>query len=509
MQFGECKLDLTAGELRRAGKTVPLEPRAFELLSYLARNPGRLLDKDELNREVWDGRIVSDTALSTCIKAVRQAIGDDGKKQDVIKTIHGRGFRFVAEIKSNEKREISKSRGEKPVIAVTPFANLSGDDSEDWFADGLTADIIGALARHRWLIMIARNSMMRFKDENASVRKVHEATEADYIVEGNVRKQGERVRVWVQLIEARDETCLWSERFDREFSDIFDVQDTITQTIAARLEPAIGSEERKRVAGAVGGHDLRAWEAYHLGIGHFFKFTMEDNHKAQELLSKARKLDPDFGEAQAWWAYSVVLGTVYWDTEPNEEILAEALDATQNALSTDGDNAIFHALKARVQLARCEYETAIEGNKLAIELNPTLAAAFCGLGDSYTYLGDYEKAIDHFEQAITLSSNDPQRWAFFTYGALACIFQGNFEKAVRWVEQASHIPNHQYWTYAHKAVALAGLDQLNDAAAALAQAQKMEPQLNLSFARERLYYLRDEGQLTAYLNGLKRAGAKD
>ena len=161
-----------------------------------------------------------------------------------------------------------------------------------------------------------------------------------------------------------------------------------------------------------------------------------------------------------------------------------------------------------MQLARCEYETAIEGNKIAIKLNPTLASAYCGLGDSYTYLGKYEEAVAYFEQALAMSNNDPQRWAFFTYGALACIFLGDFEKALHWADQASHIPNHQYWTYAHKSVALAKLDRLDEASEVLLQARELEPKFDLKFARKRLYYLRDETQMETYLDGLQKAGSK-
>lgn len=505
LRFGTCELDLQSGELRRDGGAVRMEPLAFDLLAYMASNAGRILDKEELNENVWDGRIVSDTALSTCIKAVRKAIGDDGKRQGLIKTVHGRGFRFVANIAPTGGGQPTKLRAEKPVIAVAPFVNLSGDPGEDWFADGLTSDIIGALTRHRWLSIIARNSMMHFKGQDAPVADIRSATGADYVVAGNVSKHADRVRVRVELVDSRSETCLWSERYDRDFSDIFEVQDAITQAVASRLEPAIGSEERKRVAAAVGARDLQAWEEFHLGMGHFFKFTQADNAAAQELLDRARTRDPDFGDAHAWWAYAVVLGTVYWDTRPSEDALSAALEATGHALSCDGENAIFHALKARVQLARREYDDAIEGNRVAIELNPTLAAAYCGLGDSFTYLGEYPKAIEQFEQAIAMSNNDPQRWAFYTYGALACIFNEDYDTAVQWCERAAHIPNHQYWTYAHKAVALAYLGEHDRAQVALAQARQMEPRLDEEFARERLYYLRDETQLATYLEGLGRA----
>jgi DNA-binding winged helix-turn-helix (wHTH) protein/tetratricopeptide (TPR) repeat protein len=451
-RFGSCELDADRRELRRDGRPLSVEPRVFELLAYLVENRDRILTKDEINREVWDSRIVSDAALSSCIKSVRQAIGDDGKTQALVRTAHGRGFHFIADVECDEPGNI----GARP--------------------------------------------------RSASDAIVH-ATGADYVIEGSVRKRDARVRVNVQLVDARGGGCIWSENYDRECADIFEVQDSITQTIAARLEPAIGVEERRKISRTVGSRDLRAWEAYHLGIAHLFKFTETDNLRAQELLQKARELDPAFGDAHAWWAYAVVLGTVYWAVEATSARLDEALDATQTALEIDDSNSTFYALKARVQLARQEYESAIEGNKLAIELNPTFAAAHCGLADSLTYLGRYDEAIRQFEHAIALSSNDPQRWAFFTYGALAFIFKGDFERAVEWADRAAEIPNHQYWTYAHKAVALALMGKEAEARHALAAALAKQPRLSVRYARERLYYLKDTAQLDRYAEGLERAGA--
>jgi TolB-like protein/Tfp pilus assembly protein PilF len=507
-RFGSCELDADRRELRRDGRPLSVEPRVFELLAYLVANRDRILTKDEINREVWDSRIVSDAALSSCIKSVRQAIGDDGKTQALVRTAHGRGFHFIADVECDEPGNIgAREKHERPIIAVAPFANLSGNPAEDYFSDGLTADIIGALARHRWLIVVARNTMVQFKGNAATIDAIAHATGADYVIEGSVRKRDARVRVNVQLVDARGGGCIWSENYDRECADIFEVQDSITQTIAARLEPAIGVEERRKISRTVGSRDLRAWEAYHLGIAHLFKFTETDNLRAQELLQKARELDPAFGDAHAWWAYAVVLGTVYWAVEATSARLDEALDATQTALEIDDSNSTFYALKARVQLARQEYESAIEGNKLAIELNPTFAAAHCGLADSLTYLGRYDEAIRQFEHAIALSSNDPQRWAFFTYGALAFIFKGDFERAVEWADRAAEIPNHQYWTYAHKAVALALMGKEAEARHALAAALAKEPRLSVRYARERLYYLKDTAQLDRYAEGLERAGA--
>lgn len=509
--FAECQLDGDRRELRRSGSVVALEPQVFELLTYLVANPDRVLSKDEINQAVWGGRIVSDAALSSRISSARQAIGDDGKNQSLIQTVHSRGFRFIGTVRAiaDPARPDAPENAprERPTIAVLPFENLSGNPQEDYFSDGLAADIIAKLARYRWLRLVARNTMLQFKGRAVSIVGIGRETGADYAVEGSVRRAGDRVRVNVELIDAHTGHCKWTESYDRQLKDFFDVQEDIAQTIAARIEPEIGVEERRRIARVSGSRDLRAWECFHLGIAHFFRFTGLDNRRAQELLQKARELDPQFGEAHAWWAYAVVLGTVYWDTEQTPELLDGALAATMRALEIDDRNAVFYALRARIQLARGEYESAIEGNRIAIELNPSFAAAHCGLADSLTYLGRYDEAVERFEKAIALSTNDPQRWAFFTYGALALILTRDFERALEWTERASEIPNRQYWTLSHKAVALAYLGRQEEARHALKAAIAEQPKLSLTFARKKMYFLKRAEQVEFYLDGLERAGA--
>ena len=266
-----------------------------------------------------------------------------------------------------------------PSVAVLPFVNMSGDEEQEYFSDAITQDLITNLTKHRWLDVVARNTTFGYKGKSIDIRRLGDELGANYVVEGTVRRAGNRIRVSVQLVDASTGSQRWSEKYDRDLEDVFAVQDEITAKIAARLEPEIGSAERQKVARAER-RDLEAWEYYHLGVYHFFKFTGEDNLLAQDYLSRSRELDPDFGEAHAWWAYAVILGMVYWDTDPSEKLLDEALKATGHALGIDDQNAVFYALKARVQLARCEYASALTVNRIAIDLNPTFAAAHCGPG---------------------------------------------------------------------------------------------------------------------------------
>ncbi len=513
IRFGDCELDLAARELRRGGRPVTAQPKVLELIAYLIDHRDRAIGKNELQEAIWPGVIVNETSLTQAIRKARRALGDDAEHQSIIRTVHGHGYRFVADITgstaaSDAPTFVDHADEKRPTIAVLPFVNLSGDAAQEYFSDAITVDIITRLSKHRGLVVLARNTTFGYKASPIDVRKLARELGASYVVEGTVRKAANRIRVTAQLVDGSSGNHLWAERYDRDLEDVFEVQDDITDMIVARLEPEISSAERQKVARAARA-DLQAWDCFHLGVAHFFKFTAADNRTAQQLLNRARELDAQFGEAHAWWAYAVVLGMVYWETAPSQALLDEALEATQRALQIDDQNAVFYALKARVQLARGEYDSAQRENEIAIRMNPTLAAAHCGLGDTLAYQGRYEAAVSAFERAIDMSPNDPQRWAFLSYGALALIFKRDFAVALEWAERAMEIPNCQYWAQAHRAVALAYLDRYDDAKEAVAALLRDAPGFSCAFAAEKLFFVKDAEQRDLYIAGLRRAGLAD
>lgn len=520
--FNDFLIDTELFELKKNNELVSIEPQVLDLIIFLIEKNERLVSKEEIYNSIWSGKVVSESALSSRIKSARKTLDDNGSKQEVIKTLHRKGFRFVAKLKCKEpvksslpqfierrSSETSVSGCQisttKPKIAVLVFSNLSNIAEQEYFSDGITTDIIAHLSKHRWLDVTARNTSFGFKNQSIDYQEISKKLNVDYIVEGSIQRSGDRVRIHASLIDARNSLQKWSARFDRKVTDIFELQDEITSMIVAQLEPEIGFSERNKIL-QKRPKNLQSWDCYHLGIYHFFKFTGEDNLKAQKFLLQSQAQDERFGEAYSWWAYAVILGMVYWDIQPTQKLLDEALNACNKALELDNQNASFHALKARVLLARKEYSLAISANTTAIKLNPTFAAAYCGLGDSFAYEGRYQEALNYFDKAILLSPNDPQLWAFYTYGSLVQIFEKNYEKSVNWASKASAIPNCQYWATAHAIVALAYLEKNNELEEAKQKLQIECPSFSISFAQEKLFYIKDEEQIALYVKGLRKAG---
>jgi TolB-like protein len=516
--FGRYEFDRSRWELRCDGKVVALEPRAMQILSELVDRRGELVSKNDLLDRVWGDRFVSESALTTQIKALRRAVGDSGRDQSVIRTVHGQGYRFVADVRPIDRPESTNdgpadgdhgaSRTDRPVVAVLPFENLSSDPPLAHVAGGLTSDVVTALSKHRWLRVVSRPTAAGYAERPDAVAQLRADLGVDYAVAGTVRVSGDRLRVTVSLTDAASGTCRWADRYDRRFEDVFDVLDEITDLTVATIEPEVGSAERGRVVRSPR-TDLRAWDLYHLGVAHFFRFTAADNLEAQRLLDRARHIDPQFAEAHAWWAYAVVLGMTYWDTDPEPATLDEALAATTAAVEVDDHDALFHMLRGRVQIARRDYSAALAESRRAVDLNPTLAAAFCGLGDALCYRGRYDEALDHFARAVELGTHDPQRWAFLSYGAVALLFAGRYDEALQWSEQAAAIPNRQYWTTAHRVVALAHLGRTDEAAEAVTELLAECPHFTVAYARRKLFFLERSDQIDLYLRGLREAGVPE
>ena len=514
IRFGDFELDTDHFELREKGERVPVEPQVFDLLVLLARNASRTVTKEEIFSEIWGNRIVTESALSSQIKAARRAVGDDGAAQHTIMTVHGRGFRFVAALAKAQPAPAAAghagtpSASSRPSAAVLPFTNLNADVSEDYLADGITEDITTSLAKNRWLTVIARNPAFAFRASKESIRTIGQKLGADYIVTGSVRKAGSHFRITVQVVDAASEQSVWSERFDRDTTDIFELQDDISHNVASRIEAELGLAEQKK-AERRPRKNLGAWDLYQLGVSEFYKFTPEANLRSQELLREAIEADPFLAQAHSRLAYAIVLSMVYFDAPADTARMDEALLAAQRAIELDDQDANSFFTIGRVHLARCEYDRAIDALQYAVTLNPALAVSYCGLGDSYAYEGRLDEAIRQFEIAIELSPHDPFRWAFYSYRSLAHLFRGEYGDAATWARRSVQMPRAMYWAHAHLVSALGHIGDESQIRPALGELKRVKPEFNVRFAREHLFYLKRPEQIDIYLEGLRKAGVSE
>jgi TolB-like protein len=528
--FGDCTLDITGHELRCNSQAVHVEPQVFDLILFLVRNRGRVVSKDELLSAVWQGRIVSESTLNSRINAARRAISDNGARQDYIRTIARRGFRFVGEVTEREAWDppgaslrqatsathpadpdlpdtgaVKRTSGHKPVVAVMPYANLGGNPDEEYLCDGFTEDIITALAKHRSLFVIARNSIFAFKDHGSDIREVGKKLGADYVVEGSVRRLGGNIRVTAHLSETGMAQLIWSDRYDERLEALFEVQDAVTNMIVASIETQIGTAERSRLARRMP-VSLRAWDLFQLGARHLYKSTRQDNMEAQRLLRLAIEDDDRLASAHAYLGYSILLDILYFDAEPEERRLEEVLSLARRAIEIDDRDAFIRFVYGRALLARRAYLDALDELEQAAELNPALAVCHCGIGDSLAYEGRYDEAFRHFARAIELGAHDPQRWAFLAYRAMAHLFARQYRLAADWAQKATRVPNCHYWPFSHRVSALGHLGATDELDIAVQELLDRKPDFSCRAARQRLFYIKDAEQMEIYVEGLKKAG---
>lgn len=513
--FEGYTLDIDRRELKRGSDLLAIEPQVFDLLAYLATNRERVLSKDDLIASIWEGRVVSDSTLTSRINSARKAVGDNGREQRLIRTYARKGIRFVGEVR--ESSDVAGAPAgpiappdarDKPRIAVLPFVNLGGGAEQEYFSDGITEDIITALSKHRSLVVLARSSTFAFRNQSDDARRIGLDLGANYILQGSVRRMGSRVRITAQLAETEGGRNIWAEQYDGGVQQIFEIQDEITATIAARLEPEVGVAERSRPAKNPL-EAFSAWDFFRLGTSYFYKSTADDNREAQRLLRRAIELDPGLAQAHGFLAYSMILSMIYFDTEPDDALLDEAVRIGKAGVALDERDAAVRFMYGRALLARKDYDEALSELQAAVELNPNLAVAYCGLGDTLTYDGRVREAIPYFERAIALSPHDPLRSSFYSYGAMAHLFAGAFDAAEDWARKATRVPNCHYWGYAHRVAALGHLQRPDEQTAALQDLLKLKPDFTCRLAQRRLFYLRDPDHITRYIEGLRRSGVPE
>lgn len=514
--FGNCKLDAGRLELYRDGEAQAVEPQVFSLLVHLIDNREHVVTKDELIDAVWNGRIVSEATLSSRLNAARRAVGDTGKEQAVIRTVPRRGFRFVAEVRvagamdrdAEDRREPECSEvgvlaarrvdAVKPSVAVLPFRNLSSDPEQNYFADGITEDVITALARFRELTVIAHNSTFAIRDLAADTADIGRRLDARYIVNGSIRRSGKQVRINAQLVEAGSGTHIWADRWDREIGDIFAVQDELTRTIAAtlgvRVQDAVLDRSLHKDSA-----DLDAYDCV-LQARRYTALLDESEHaKARDLLERAITLDQGYAQARALLA-NIYLAEHRFGSNPRPDPIGRAEKMARQAVELDPQNAYAHCWLAIVYYFRHENERFEDEARRALVLNPYDAETLADIGHYYAFMGQFERGIELTRQAMALNPLHPG-WYHFAF-ARYHYDKRDYENALLHMARVK-LPDF-YWVPLVETACFGQLDQQDCAATALAHMTALKP--GLKPRDEIIKWNAEPADLDHLLEGLRKAG---
>ena len=501
---GDRVIDLARREVRHNDRRIEVEPRAFDLLTYLLSNRHRLVTKDDLIANVWRGRIVSDSALASALNAARSAVGDNGHDQRVIRTSSRQGFRFVAPV--NQAGAIDAPVAPSAAtVAVMPFANLGSNPDEDYFVDGLVEDIITTLARLRSIRVVPRNSSFAYKGKTYELRRVASCLGARYVVEGSIRKVPGKLRISGRLIDSKDGTHLWADRFDGALEDVFELQDRIATCIVGAIVPALNRAEiehakRKPVA------SLDAYDNFLRGVALYRQLRPDTNAQALKFFYRSIELAPDFatpcGIATHCYSTAKLQGWTF------DSVLAEAEVrrlAERVAVSGADDSwALSSAGFSLAWVCRAFDFAGILGDA-AISANPVLANAWCQGGAISKFRGEHEQAIERLCRAIAISPRGIESRMAQGYLGLSYLFVERFEEAAACADQAAaHVPG---WLVGHlgSAVAHAFLGNTDKSRQSLAAIKLLNPGLRLSYLRDSFGYRRLQDRVMLS-EGLRRAG---
>lgn len=401
--FGPFVFDPARGGLFRDDRPVPASHKGLRLLAALLQTPGEAVAKATLMDAAWPGTAVEESNLSVQIAALRKLLGAAQDGGEWIATVPRVGYRFVGTVLSTEvATEGADTADVRPLIAVLPFGIVSGETGKEYLADGITDDIITALARYRWFRVVVRGSSFALGDDQLGAR---------YALHGNVRHSGERLRISAQLIDTRDGAHLWAERYDLAMSDVFAIQDEIAERVVAAIEPELlKSESRLAVTRHTG--NMTAWDLVRQGMWHFHKVTREGHRAARELFRRACRADPDLSEAHSWLGRVSAGIIAYGWSDDAAADGREGVQAATRAVALDPRDPYAHYSFAIVSCYAGSANTGALAAQSAIDLNPSFALGHLVLGMARLFDGDAKRAVAPLRYGLTLNPNDPQNVAW-------------------------------------------------------------------------------------------------
>jgi len=452
--FDPFTLDVTRGLLQVAGQDIAIEPRGFALLVLLVTHHDRMVTKDEIVEAVWDGRIVSDAAIATVIKTTRKALGDDGVAQKFIRTVRGRGVRFVGALAPSVPAAVRRpdpapaqsaliSPTSRPSIAIIPFRMLGYSQTYSAIADAIPTELISCLSRLRWLTVVSRGSTFRFRESEPDLAAIHSALGVKYCLTGLVEIFGSVISVSVELSDTRSKAVVWSERFSGTVSDVNETRNDIVTHVIAALELHVPLNEAKR-ARLRPPENLDAWGIYHLGLQHMYRFNKADNLIAASHFERATLLDPDFARAYAARSFTSFQNAFL---KYNADVVAEADNTrrfAEKAVELDPIDPFANFTLGRAHWLRSDPEAGMPWIDRAIELSPNFAQGFYAHGWGDVMAGRGAEALQQLQKAIALSPLDPFVYAMQSACGMAYLQMEDFENAVLWAERGARAPGSHF-----------------------------------------------------------------
>jgi TolB-like protein/Flp pilus assembly protein TadD len=428
--FGGFVLDAAHGTLLRDGVPVAIGHRAISLLAALAKADGRVLSKAELIDAAWPGAVVEESNLSVQVAALRKLLGSTPDGGEAIATIARVGYRFclpveIAQSPDGDDPHHAAVADARPSIAVLPLVNLGGDPDQEYFADGVTEEIIMALSRFRWFRVVGRGSSFAFKHRRVSTPEVAAKLAVRYVLEGSVRKFAGQVRIALQLIEAAGASELWGEHYDFAAADIFAMQDSIAQQVAGAVEPELLKTASAEAVATRPAADASLQDLVYRGVWLFHRVDRASHLEARELFRQACRRAPELGAAQFWLA-RVNAGVVAYGWSASEPAdLREGIAAATQAIRADEKSPYAHYALAITSVFASEFEQAMRAAQRAIELAPGFALGNLVLGMARLYSGDAAGAIAPLSDGLQLNRFDPQNFVWYNTLAYAHLFTGD------------------------------------------------------------------------------------
>ena len=505
------------------------------------RNHDRIVSKDELIETIWNGRIISEAALSSRINGARRALGDNGNDQLFIRTLHKRGFRFVGDVQAIDAPKadagvarlvpddavapgnvgsvsaevsrlddiVSESVKAEAIarlsIAVMPFGNMSDDPENDYFSYGLTEDIIRLLARNRWLSVISRHSTIAFQGRTMDAREIGEQLGVRYVLVGSVRKSRDTVRITAELVRAADRKQLWADKYDLQLEYIFDIQEEMARQIAATIEPELSKVEQQ-LAARKAPESLDAWDCYQRGLWHLWRFTTPGFDAAESYFQRAIAADPNFARGHGALSY-VNLQRAFID-EPKDRVarLETALRQGRDAVALDDLDCFCHCALGRVLCVTHQNDEALAALDVSLELNPSFAQAYFAQGFNMLWYGREIEAETLLDRATVLSPRDSHLWSFHHVRSWTHFSLGEYEIAAEFARRATRQPNVTYQAYASLAASLGLLGERAQAEAVAVDLLQRKPNYTTDTARQEFFFCNDVGFIDLFVEGLRMAG---